>query len=140
LLPLLFNAGAFFYQRERARQSVDVILARRRRARRLALARLHKAEKAGRLEPRRFYDEAAPAFAGYLSDRFNLPEIAVTADSLERIMNERAIADVTVKEAVAILQECDFGRFVNASPAADRKCALSDRIRKLIETLERTAK
>jgi hypothetical protein len=140
LLPLLFNVGAFLYQRERARQSLDVVLARSRRARRLALHRLRKAEKAGRLEPRRFYDEAAQAFEGYLGDRFNLPEIAVTADSLERTMNERAIAAETVKEAVATLQECDFGRFVSASPAADRKSALSGRIRKLIETLERTGK
>lgn len=140
LLPLLFNVGAFLYQRERARQSVDVVLARSRRARRLALYRLRRAEKAGRLEQRRFYDEAAQAFEGYLGDRFNLPEIAVTADSLERTMNERAIAAETVKEAVAILQECDFGRFVSASPEAGRKSALSGHIRKLIETLERMGK
>lgn len=135
-LPLLFNVGAFLYQRERTRQSGDVVLARSRKAKRLALDRLHKAEKAGRLEPRRFYDEAALALAGYLGDKFNLPEIAVTADSLERIMSEKAIAPETVMEAVAALQECDFGRFVSASPAPERRRELSSRIRGIIDTLE----
>ena len=97
-LPLLFNIGAFLYQRERARQSGDLVLARSRKAKRLALQRLHKAEKAGRLEPRRFYDEAALALAGYLGDRFNLPEIEVTADNLEHTMEEKAIASETVQE------------------------------------------
>jgi len=137
-LPLLFNVGVFLYQRERARQSLDVVLARSRKAKRLALGRLRKAEKAGRLEPRRFYDEAAQAFAGYLGNRFNLPEIAITADSLERVMNERAIAAEAVTEAVAALQQCDFGRFVAASPSAEQRSMLSNRIRKIIDTLERS--
>lgn len=139
-LPLLFNVGVFLYQREQTRQSMDVVLARSRKAKRLALARLRKAEKTGRLEPRRFYDEAAQAFAGYLGDRFNLPEIAVTADSLERAMRERAIAAEAVAETVAALQQCDFGRFVAASPAAQQRSMLSDRIRKIIDTLERSGK
>jgi hypothetical protein len=136
-VSLLANAGAFLVQRERARQSGDVALARSRKAKRLALGRLRKAEKAGRQEPRRFYDEAALAFSGYLQDKFNLPEIAVTADTLERDMQERSIAAETVKEAVAILQECDFGRFVSASSVPERRRALAGRIRRIIESLER---
>jgi hypothetical protein len=135
-MSLLFNAGAFLVQRQRARQSGDVALARSRKAKRLALNRLRKAERAGRQEPRRFYDEAALALAGYLEDKFNLPEIAVTADTLERIMEERSIAAETAKEAVAVLQECDFGRFVSASSAPERRRALAGRIRGIIDALE----
>jgi hypothetical protein len=137
IVSLLTNAGAFLVQRERARQSGDVALARSRRAKRLALGRLRSAEKAGRQEPRLFYDEAALAFAGYLEDRFNLPEIAVTTDTLERAMEERSIAAETMKEAVAILQECDFGRFVSASSVSERRRALAGRIRRIIDALER---
>ena len=137
-LPFLFNLGAFLVQRRRARQSGDAVLTRRRMARRLALDRLRRAEKAGRAEPRRFYDEAARALSGYLADRFNLPEIAVTADTLERTMAEHAIAAETVKGAVSALQECDFGRFVSASPAPERQTDLARRIRAIIETMERS--
>ncbi len=136
-LPLLFNVGAFLYQRERARESENIVLARSRRARRAALARLRQAEKAGRLEPRRFYDEAARALAGFLGDKFNLPDIEVTADSLERTMADRHIGAGMAKEAVAALQECDFGRFVSAPSSPERRRALAGRIRKIMDGLER---
>ena len=138
ILPFLFNLGALLVQRQRARQSGDAVLTRRRKAKRLALDRLRRAEKAGRVEPRRFYDEAARALAGYLADKFNLPEIAVTADTLERTMAEHAIAAETVKGAISALQECDFGRFVSASPAPERKKDLSRRIHAIIEIMERS--
>jgi hypothetical protein len=137
-VPLLGNAAILLVQRQRARQSGDAVLARSRKAKRLALVRLHKAGKAGRIAPRRFYDEAAVALAGYLEDRFNLPEIAVTADTLERIMREKSIDPETGKEAVAALQECDFGRFVSASASLERREALARRIRGIIEALERS--
>ena len=136
-MPLLFNVGAFLYQRERAKESGNIVLARSRRARRSALAVLRQAEKSGGLEPRRFYDEAARAFAGFLGDKFNLPDIEVTADSLERKMAERHIGADMAKETVAVLQECDFGRFVSAPSSQERRRALADRIRKIMDALER---
>jgi hypothetical protein len=139
-VPLLFNLGVFLVQRERARQSGDAVLARSRKAKRLALERLSKAEKEGRVQPRRFYDEAAGALAGYLADKFNLPEIAVTADTLERTMAEKAVAAETVQGAVAALQECDFGRFVSAASAPERRKDLVRRIAGIIDNLERAGR
>jgi hypothetical protein len=100
------------------------------------LLRLRQAERAGRTEPRLFYDQAAAALAGYLGDRFNLPEISVTADSIERTMLGRAVAEGAVKETIAVLEECNFGRFVSASAAPERRHALSARIRATIDALE----
>jgi hypothetical protein len=51
-------------------------------------------------------------------------------------MEERSIAAETVKEAVAVLQECDFGRFVSASSVPERRRALAGRIRGIIDALE----
>jgi hypothetical protein len=135
-LPLLFNAGAFLYQRERARQSQNAAWLRSRKARRSALLRLRRAEKLVRAEPRRFYDEAAAAFAGYLEDRFNLPGISVTADNLERILKERGVKEGVVREAIDVLGECDFGRFVSASGEQGRRQALAARVRKTIVAME----
>lgn len=135
-LPLAFNIGAFLYQKERSKESMNVVLTRSRKARRVAMDRLKKAAKTGRAEPRRFYDEAAIALSGYLADKFNLPEIAVTGDSLERTLSERAISADTVRETVSCLQECDFGRFVSASVSPDKMRELAERIRNAIDALE----
>jgi hypothetical protein len=137
LLPFAFNVGAFLYQRRRSRQSRDVVLTRSRKARGLAMSRLRRAEKGGRLEPRRFYDDAAAALAGYLEDKFNLPGIAVTGDGLELTMREKSIPETVVRETKAALQECDFGRFVSASSVLERHKELAARIRKIVDTLER---
>ncbi len=135
-LPLALNVGIYLYQKERSKESMNLAWARSRKARRVALDRLRKAEKAGRSEPRRFYDEAAAALSGYLANKFNLPEIAVTGDSLERTLAERSVAQDTVLETVSCLRECDFGRFVPASVSDDGILALAGRIRKVIDILE----
>jgi len=135
-IPLAFNVGAYLYQKERSKESMNVVLTRSRKARRVAVDRLKKAAKTGRTEPRRFYDEAAVALSGYLADKFNLPEIAVTGDSLERTLSEKSVAADTVRETVSCLQECDFGRFVSASASPDKMRELAERIRKAIDALE----
>jgi hypothetical protein len=135
-LPLAFNVGVYLHQRERSKESMNSILARSRKARRIALARLKDAEKGGRTEPRRFYAEAAAALSGYLSDKLNLPEIAVTGDMLERALSEKSVSVDTVRETVSCLQECDFGRFVSASSSLDKMHELAERIRQNIDVLE----
>ncbi|PYV10939.1 MAG: hypothetical protein DMG07_20320, partial [Acidobacteria bacterium] len=136
-LALSFNAGALLYARERARTDGDAWLGRRRRARATALGRLRRAEKGSGAEARRFYDEAALALSGYLTDRFGLPEIAVTGDTLERALAAQSIDRATTDEIVALMAECDFGRFVAASAQPEKIRSIAEGIRRLVERLER---
>jgi hypothetical protein len=136
VIPVVFNIAVFFYQREKTRQASDFVFTRRRRARRMSFARIREAQKAGRIEPRRFYDEAGSALGGYLCARFNLPEIAVTGDSLERNLAEKSVSENLVREILECLKECDFGRFVSASASPDKMSSLAARIRKIIDDLE----
>jgi hypothetical protein len=94
--------------------------------------------RTGRAEPRRFYDEAAAALSGYLEDKFNLPEIALTGDVLERTLTGKSVVPETVEETVKCLEDCDFGRFVSASPAPEKMAHLANRIRTAIDRLEQS--
>jgi hypothetical protein len=134
--PIAMNIALLIYQRERRRQSSNAVLARSRKARRSALVRLNGSLKAGRTDPRRFYDETAAALSGYLGDKFNLPEIALASDNLERTLLEKGVKHELVNETLACLQECDFGRFVSASAAPDKMRELVHRTRSIIDTLE----
>jgi hypothetical protein len=140
LIPLAFNAGTLVYQRKLARQGDDALFLRNRRARRLAFERLGNAEKKGKTDPRAFYDEAAAALSGYLTDRFGLAVIELTGDSLQRSLSEKSVPHQIVEDARACLQECDFGRFVSASAEAERTKQLGARIRKTINALEKAGK
>jgi hypothetical protein len=134
-LPVALNVMLFLVQRERSRQSVD--LRKLRRARGVARGALKQALKSGAKEPRKFYDGAAVALSRYLSDRFQVPEIAVTGDTLERTLSDRGISPEIVREAISCLQDCDFGRFVSSSPEKMRSTA--DRITRAIEGMERAS-
>ncbi len=136
ILPVAFNLGAFLYQREKSIQASDIVFTRRRRARRVALTRIRDAEKAGKTDPRRFYDEASSALGGYLSGRFNLPEIEVTGDHLERTLAGKSVEPGLIGEILDCMRECDFGRFVSASSSPDKMSGLAARIRKTIDRLE----
>jgi len=127
-IPLIGTLLALIIEKERSRQSINGALVRSRKARRKALARLKAAHKAGRADARRFYDD--------LTDKFSLPEIAVTGDSLERALAEKSVGADTTREAIACLQECSYGRFVSASGSADKMRQLSARIAAVVNTLE----
>ncbi len=135
-LPIAANIALVLHKRERRRQLSDIGLAKRRRARRTALVYLRKALKAGREDPRRSYDGAARSLSGYLSDRFNLPEISLASDQLERTLTAKGIRPDLIREAIACLQECDFGRFVSASNSPEKTRDLIRRIRELIDAFE----
>jgi hypothetical protein len=135
-VPVVVNVGLLIQQRERKKALSDVTLARSRKARRHALARLASAGKAGRSDQRRFYDEAAAALSGYLGDKFGLPEIALASDQLERTLSEKAVSEETIRQVIGCLQECDFGRFVSASDSPEKNRDLTRRIRAIIAALE----
>jgi tetratricopeptide (TPR) repeat protein len=135
-IPILFNAGILIYQRRRFRHTEDIDTVRSRRARRTAIGRLNAAEKVSRSDARRFYDQAAAALSGYLTDKFGMTEIELTGDKLEHALSEKSIPREIVEETRTCLQECDFGRFVSASASSAKTQELSARIRKNIETIE----
>jgi hypothetical protein len=136
LLSLSFNIGIYLYQREQAKQSQNVVLVRNRRARRTAQDRLKKAEKSDCGEPRVVYDTVSAALSGYITDKFNLPEIAVIGDTLERTLAEKSVNPETIGEILACMQECDFGRFVSASASPEKVRAITARIRRAIDAME----
>ena len=135
-IPILFNLGVFLYQRRRFRHAGDVGMVRSRRARRAAVKRLNAAERTGRSDARQFYDQAAAALSGYLTDKFGMAEIELTGDQLERALSEKSIPREIVEETRACLQECDFGRFVSASASTAKTGELCARIRKNIDAID----
>jgi hypothetical protein len=139
VIPLSVNVVIIIRQRRRYKINKNGDVVRSRRAKRNALRHLRSAEKEGNVDARRFYDQASAALSAYLSDRFNLTEIELTADTLERAFAPKAIQREVLEETRACLQECDFGRFISASASLEKRNGLSNRIRKNIDALERAS-
>jgi hypothetical protein len=135
--PVILNASALLYRKQQSRFTDNMDVVRSRKARQNALKLLKTAEREGKSDARRFYDQAASAFSGYLSDKFGLSEIELTGDSLERALSMKSVPHENIEETKGCLEECDFGRFVSAAASADKMAALSARLRKNIDDLEK---
>jgi hypothetical protein len=48
---------------------------------------------------------------GYLSDKFNLPQIEITSPQVKRFLGERNMNSHLAEEMAAVLEECNFARF-----------------------------
>lgn len=136
-LPIMLNTSVLLYRKQQSRITENVAAVRSRKARQNAMKHLKTAEREGKISPRRYYDLAASALSGYLADRFNLQEIELTGDNLERTLSEKSVPKEIIDETKSCLEECDFGRFVSAAAAPDKMAGLSARIRRNIETLEK---
>ena len=136
-LPILLNVSVMLYRKQQSRLSENEALVRSRRARQNALKKIKTAERESQSDARRYYDLAASALSGYLSDRFGLQAIELTSDKLERMLSGKSVPQKVIEETKSCLEVCDFGRFVSATTSPDKTAALGARLRKIIEALER---
>jgi cell division protein FtsL len=135
--PIILNASTLLYRRQQSRLTENAAAVRNRKARQIALKRLKTAERDGKSDTRRYYDLASSALSGYLADKFNLSEIELTGDNLKRTLSGKSVPRENIEGIQGCLEECDFGRFVSAAASAEKKAALSVRIRGNIDALEK---
>jgi BatD DUF11 like domain len=112
LLPLFFNAGLLVYSGQQARLQRDSTALRSRQARRIAEKRLAEAARCLKENQlAQFHSILQASLIGYLSDKFNLPQIEITSPQVKRFMGERNMNSHLAEEMAAVLEECNFARF-----------------------------
>ena len=116
LVPVLGVAGALALRRHRERLQGNVAYARRRRASRVAQARLAQARGAGAPEQRRAAAAgSSQALLGFLGDSLNVAEAGLVREEVRRALAARGVPGEVVERYLACLDRCDRQRF--APPA-----------------------
>ena len=120
LIPLLFNGFLLVFINRQARLSQDLIGFRRRRAGKIAEKRLADAKRCLEKEEfSQFHSILESSITGYLSDKFNLPQIEITSQQMKRFMEERKLNPTLSMEISSLLEECNYARYAPVS--FDRK-------------------
>lgn len=118
--PLLFNGFLLVFINRQARLSQDLIGFRRRRAGKVAEKRLADAKRCLEKEEfGQFHSILESSIAGYLSDKFNLPQIEITSQQMKRFMDEIKLNPDLSTQICSLLEECNFARYAPVS--FDRK-------------------
>jgi len=137
LVPLLFNACLLLYTSHQARLRQDVTSFRSRRAGRVAEKRLAEAQKCLKNQQYgQFHSILESSIGGYLSDKFNLPQIEITTQQIKRFMEERNLNSHLAEEVAALLEECNFARYAPVQPDRGNVDALYARAKNAIVRIE----
>jgi len=137
LAPLLFNAGMLLYTSHQLRLRQDVTGFRSRRAGRVAEKRLAEAQNCLKNQQYgRFHSILESSIGGYLSDKFNLPQIEITTQQIKRFMDERNLNSHLAEEVAALLEECNFARYAPVQPDRSNLEALYQRAKSAIVRIE----
>jgi hypothetical protein len=138
LIPLGVNCGLLVYANQRARLQQDLKGFRSRQARKIAEKRLAKAKRClSENDTSQFHSILESSISGYLSDKFNLPQIEITSQHIRRFMQERNINSHLSEDVTALLEECNFARYAPVQTDRSNLELLFEKARNAIVRIEK---
>ncbi len=109
---LLLGVVMFLYLRYRIKVSENVVLAKGKRANKVAVLRFKEAKRyMSEQNERAFYEEMMKGLWGYMSDKFNIPVANLTRESVREELNKRGVAADDIKGFSQIITKCDEAQY-----------------------------
>ncbi|MFI3293366.1 MAG: BatD family protein [Rikenellaceae bacterium] len=102
----------FLMVRHNINVSENVVLAKGKKANKVAVQRFKEAKKyMGEQNERAFYEEMMKGLWGYMSDKFNIPVSNLTRESVREELTKRGVSAEDVKGFVEIISQCDEAQY-----------------------------
>ena len=138
LLPMAAIGASLVLRMRLTRLEADPAYIRRRRAGRVAHARLAQARRiAGIDKPREFYAETAQALRGFLADKLDIAEAGMQMRQVHEELGKRGVSQGLVDEVSACLAHSDRQRFAPPDGDKGEEKRFLDRIGKVMTALNR---
>jgi hypothetical protein len=138
LLPMIAVASAAGLRLHQNRLEGDPAYARRRRAGRLAHARLSEARRmATGKDPRAFYAEVARALRGFVADQLDLAEAGMQLRDLKKGLSDAGTSEEKIQEVLECLEHCDLQRFAPPTDDTAEETRFLERVSKVMTELNR---
>jgi hypothetical protein len=112
LIPvLLFIIVIILWKKQEIRRG-DLALMKNRKATRIAIRRLKKANAFLKEKQREaFYIEISQALWGYLSDKFGIPLAELSMDSMHEALVKKNVKDEIIQQFIETLNNTEYARF-----------------------------
>lgn len=126
IIPLLLVLGlllAIYFTKQQIKQRKDVSGMKLKKANRVAVKRLKKAEMYLRTgQGEEFEKEIGQALWNYLSDKFRISTYDLNIDNIRKALNESSLEKTILENALQTLSNCEYIRFSqNKQPSEYRK-------------------
>jgi hypothetical protein len=137
-LPLVAVLGATGLRMHQDRLRGDPAYARRRRAGRVAHARLADARRLATGETARdFYAEVARALRGFVADKLNIAEAGMQVSDAKEGMGREGVSESVIREVLDCLEHCDLQRFAPPKEDAGEEARFLEKVSKVMTDLNR---
>lgn len=135
-LPMLAYIGLIAFKRKEDKLQQNVVLFKNKKANKIALKRLEKAEKYLNLSAQNaFYEETAKAVWLYISDKLNIPLSTLSKELAEIKLSEKKVSSSLKSELFRVTDQCEMALYAPDSGSMKMHQTYSDAY-KLIGKLE----
>lgn len=115
LVMLLLFVFLLLFLQKRIRDMRNVDLIKGKRANKVALQRLQRAQDYMKSDnTRKFYEEMLQALWGYMSDRLNIPVAGLTKDNVREALQRKAVNPDYINRYIDLISACEYAQY---SPA-----------------------
>lgn len=126
--------------RKRALAMSDTVTARERKANKVAIKRLKKAETLLKSNKgAEFYDEVTRALYGYVSDKFAMKVENLSRENIAGKLVERNVNETVIESFIEAIDECEYARFAPGDPAGNMQKTY-DKAKDAITIIEKDVK
>lgn len=137
-LGILFFIGFLVYDDKQAKISSDRVLARSRKAGKLAVKLLAEARKnINAKDQSLFYKAVNSALSRFVQDKMNIELTDFNTQTAEQALKSRNIPDDLVKEYINLVSECDLKQFAGIGSSEAEKNETMNKARTLITKMEK---
>jgi hypothetical protein len=122
MITVLFIVFFIIY-RKQVKENANIALVRTKKANKMAVKRLKQAEKLLKVNKEDlFYEEILRALWGYLSDKLNIPQSALTKENVSAELSKYGVDETLTNEFLDIINTCEFARYApnKSSGAMDK--------------------
>ena len=111
LLAVTF-VSLFVIFRQRAIDNANISKMRGKKANKVAVKRLKKADKLMKAnKANEFYDEVLRALWGYVGDKLNIPVEQLSRENISQRLAERNVNEQVISQFIGAVDECEFERY-----------------------------
>jgi hypothetical protein len=119
-IPALLFGAFVIYAQKQIKENNDIVLARNRKANKIALKRLKHADVLLKKNDKEaFYEEVLRALWGYLSDKLTLPVAKLSRDNASTLLKSSNVQDETISSLMNIIDTCEFARYSPSSGSSE---------------------
>ena len=138
VIPFIAVIAVYSYQKQKEKLQGNVVLAKQKKAGRIAAKHLTEAKKALKLEnPEIFYRTLTNALQGFVSDKLNIQMTDFNASTVRRNLSGMSVREEDIALYQECLDECDFRQFAGGRTTPDQMQAIFDKAKQILTKLEK---